>query len=93
MAREHWSWPGQSAAMVTSMIEGIAMTPPNPVRNIVTKRWLKPAKPSIPKPRPKKMKNTNQDSNFSCTKECPILTHVYVVVIYFVGCVVSCRKL
>jgi len=29
-------------------MDGIAMTAPNPVRNIVTKRWLKPANPSIP---------------------------------------------
>jgi len=36
------------------MIEGIAMTPPNPVRNFVSKKWLKPAKPSIPKSLPKK---------------------------------------
>jgi len=47
MAREHSSWPGQSAAMVTSVIAGITITPPNAARNIVTNRWLSPVNPSM----------------------------------------------
>ncbi|GKV23966.1 hypothetical protein SLEP1_g33633 [Rubroshorea leprosula] len=42
MAREHSSFPGQTAAMVTSVMAGTTMKLANPDRNTVTNRWLSP---------------------------------------------------
>ena len=47
MAREHSSLPGQSAAIVTSVMAGITMNIAKLWRKIVMKRWLSPDSFSI----------------------------------------------
>ena len=47
MAREHSSWPGQRADMVTSVMAGITTQPEKTPRKIVTKRCLRLANFSI----------------------------------------------
>ena len=47
MAREHSSWPGQSADMVTSVMAGMTTQPEKTPRKIVTKRCLRLANFSI----------------------------------------------
>lgn len=42
MAREHSSFPGHSAAMLTSVITGAATNAEKPYRKMVIKRWPSP---------------------------------------------------